>query len=106
MGIEKIDKNFALNTTCFEEGGMDYYPIPHANFGLYGVFYEDEVQAFMRLPKKVARQISEGVDALSGNTSGGRLRFSSRIRCVLSYVAYDLSGTERFYFAGRNGRRT
>ena len=90
MGIEKIDKNFALNTTSFEENGMEYYSIPHESFDLYGVFYEEATHAFMRLPKAVAQKISEGVDALSGNTSGGRLRFSTDSKKLEIRVGYEV----------------
>lgn len=74
MGIETIDKNFALQKD--ENTGMEYYSVPNTLFSLYGVSY-DEKDGFSRMPIEIAKRVSDGVAALTYETSGGRVRFST-----------------------------
>lgn len=74
MKIEAIDKNFVVGRKI--KGNVEYYEIPHSNFDLYGVQY-DEKQGFFRMPLNIAKTVSEGVALLATNTSGGRIRFST-----------------------------
>ena len=74
MDISKIDKNFAVGKVK-DDGNMRYYAIPCEPFDLYGVFYEQETERFVRMPSRIADKVSEGVAYLNYNTSGGRIRF-------------------------------
>ena len=87
MKIEKIDKNFKkaeLGRTDAAE-----YNIPCKGFDLYGVFYDEKLQKFMRMDGAVAAQVNEGVEILSANTSGGRLRFSTDSPFIGISVGYN-----------------
>ena len=80
MDISKIDKNFAVETIKNYEDKFDAYAIPNSKTDLYGVFYEND--KFVRLPKEVASNTSEGVLRLYSNTSGGRVRFSTNSKTI------------------------
>ena len=80
MDISKIDKNFAVETIKKYEDKLDAYAIPNSKIDLYGVFYEND--KFVRLPKEVALNTSEGVLRLHSNTSGGRIRFSTNSKTI------------------------
>ena len=67
---------------------MKYYPIPHPDFDLYGVRY-DETHGFLRMPMDVAEKVSEGVAILTKQTAGGRLRFSTNSKVLEIKVSYD-----------------
>ncbi len=91
MDIQKIDKNFAIKTDLVEDG-VRYYPIPHPDFALYGVYYDEERGKFARLNKAVADATNEGVAWLSTHTSGGRVRFSTNSTRIAIRVKYDALG--------------
>ena len=86
MRIETVDKNFAVARKI--HGNIKYYDIPHPNFDLYGVQY-DEKQGFFRMPIDVAKTVSEGVSLLATNTSGGRIRFSTDSNLLELKVRYN-----------------
>lgn len=68
MKIETVDKNFAVVRQI--SGGIKYYNIPHPDFDLYGIKY-DQQKGFFRMPIMIAERVSEGVGLLASNTSGG-----------------------------------
>ena len=77
--FSKIDKNFTIEKTI-EKSGIRFYDALSSPFEINGVFYEDG--KFRRLPKDVAKSVSEGVYALHANTAGGRIRFRTNSTCV------------------------
>lgn len=76
MEIWKIDKNFAPGNIA-TDGDVRHFALPCAPFDLYGIFYDGEEGKFLRMPKKTAAAVSEGVALLNTHTSGGRVRFST-----------------------------
>ena len=68
--ITEIDKNFKADVS-FEN--MTTYNVLSAPFEIKGVTFDGE--KFVRIPKQVAKSVSEAVSALYSNTSGGRIRF-------------------------------
>lgn len=82
--LEKIDKNFAVNTKL-NERDIKFYNVKEKPFDLYG-FYDNK--SFTRLPKDVAENTNEGVFALYTNTAGGRVRFSTDSKYIAIYVKY------------------
>lgn len=90
MDISKIDRNFS--TASATERDTVFYSAKEAPFAVYG--FSDSLCGgdFIRMPDSVAQTVSAGVAALSRNTAGGRLRFSTdsariTIRCRLSAIA-------------------
>ncbi len=88
MNIEKIDKNFLQNNRS-AESEMTEYEIPQSPFKLYGIFYDDNEKRFMRIPKTVAENTSEGCAFLMRHTSGGRLKFSTDSDTISIKATYD-----------------
>ena len=87
MKIEKIDQNFKKEE-CNQAAGRHCYTIPCDKFDLYGVFYDEKRQQFMRMNGDVAEEVSEGVGYLATNTSGGRLRFKTDSSVIGISVQY------------------
>jgi hypothetical protein len=74
--ISTIDKNLKVETVLIKDG-INFYDVRCAPFQVYGLYdYKNQPQ-FRRLPADVAAATSEGVAALSKQTSGGRVRFST-----------------------------
>ena len=89
MGIEKIDKNFDLRTKI-AVGDVKVYDIPSQNFALYGVYFEERANAFVRMDTSVAETVSDGVGILSRHTSGGRLCFATDSTTIKIAVEYPV----------------
>lgn len=102
MGIDisKVDKNFAQPAFDVKDG-MKYYPIPCAPFELYGVFHDGE--GFVRMPREVASEVSEGVAILNAHTAGGRLRFTTDSEYMELVVRFDLSLMRHMALSGSAG---
>lgn len=101
--IEEIDKNFKIKSDISHEG-VKFYDAEEAPLGLYGVFREGEEECFRRLPKAVAAAVNEGVDSLSTNTAGGRVRFRTDSPYVVLYAEMGWYGRmPHFAFSGSAG---
>ncbi len=72
--IEDVDKNFKIKTEIDKED-IVFHNILENPFKIYGIYYE--VGKFRRMPEKIAKSVSEGVEALHANTTGGRVRFKT-----------------------------
>ena len=70
--ITEIDKNLKVETAITREG-LTFRRATDAPFKIYGIYHDGE--RFRRLPADVAKATNKGVDYLSTNTAGGRLRF-------------------------------
>ena len=77
-----LDLNFKFNDIldCKEE--LEWHSFDENIFDLYGVFYSEKDEEFLRLPKEIAKATSEGVSWLANQTSGGRLRFCTDSKIV------------------------
>jgi lysophospholipase L1-like esterase len=87
--ISKIDKNFICEK--LNVGEINFSDIKKKPFDLYGVFYDEKLGRYLRMPDNVAEKVSEGVRYLNTNTSGGRVRFTTdsefvAIKCVTDSV--------------------
>lgn len=103
MGIEKIDKNFDLRQAINVDGAK-IYDIPSKEFSLYGVYFEEEANAFVRMPTQVSKTVSFDVCYLSRHTSGGRLCFSTDSSFVKIAVQYkDFGGMPHMPLTGSSG---
>ena len=70
--IDEIDKNFKVETKLGKTD-IEFYSVLESPFSVYGLIYENG--KFRRMPKDVAKSVSEGVLYLHSNTAGGRVRF-------------------------------
>lgn len=84
--LEKIDKNFAIETKI-EKEGIKFYNCLEKPFEIYGVFYEDG--RFRRMPEDVAKSVNEKIDYLHTNTAGGRVRFKTNSPYVAISAVMD-----------------
>lgn len=81
---------------------FDFYDAEQAPVSLYGVFREGD--GFVRMPRHIARRVSERVAVRNEHTAGGRIRFvtdSSRI-AVIAAVAPG-GGMPHFAYTGVSG---
>lgn len=71
-----VDKNMIVNSTI---GDVDvcWYDVKQAPFSLHGFHDPYTAPYFGRVPADVAAATSEGVDKLSRESAGGRVRFST-----------------------------
>ncbi len=77
MNIEKIDKNFVVETKI-EREGIKFYDCRDEKFEIRGVIPPiDDEGIFLRMPEEVAKSVSNGVAWLNTNTAGGRVRFKT-----------------------------
>ena len=74
MDIREIDKNF--DTTFVAPEDIEWFSVQNLPFSIHGVVYSEEGY-YRRMPKEIAEQISVGVEHLSKNTAGGRVRFAT-----------------------------
>ena len=101
MGIEKIDKNFAVKSEI-KRDGIRFYDIEDEPFRIYGVFKENG--RFVRLPEQTAKRVSEGVEDLRKNTAGGRVRFATDSSYIAIHAVMDnIEVMPHFPLAGSAG---
>lgn len=72
--ISRIDKNFNLKSVENKDG-MKFFNVLGEPFRIYGVFIDDG--DFCRVPKSVAKTVSDEVYALNMHTAGGRIKFKT-----------------------------
>ena len=102
MDIKKIDKNFNIESERAD--GLKYYRIPCEPFDLYGVYYEEKTERFVRMPSDIADGISQSVGVLNSNTAGGRIRFSTDSKRICVSVKYKaLSSMPHISMLGSSG---
>lgn len=89
--LTEIDKNFAV-VKNLNEPDMKVYDVRENDaFSIHGLYNPKSEKVFRRLPAEVAASVNDGVNALSLNTSGGRVRFRTNseyigIKCVMPEV--------------------
>lgn len=84
--ISKIDKNFEVQTKIQVEG-LKFYSAQEDFFSVFGVFKDGE--NYVRMPKKIAETVSDGVALLNKNTSGGRISFKTDSEYVAIHAKID-----------------
>lgn len=82
--ISKIDKNFEVKTNI-EKDNIKFYDAEDAPFSIHGV--KRDVLFLRRMPYEAAMKVNAGVQGLSGNAAGGRVRFVTDS----SYIAINCS---------------
>ncbi len=79
MDITKIDKNFKKqDVTAFKS---NIYKMPNEKFNIFGGYYDNEF-GFIKMPDKLSKEISEGVDWGSKCSAGIRLLFSTNSNVI------------------------
>lgn len=76
MNYINIDKNMIVNATIGDEAVV-WHDVRQKPFSLYGLYMPETEPFFHRLPFDVAAATSEGVEKLSEESAGGRVRFST-----------------------------
>ncbi len=103
INIEKLDKNFAEKKSA-DGSGMIERNILNGDFGVYGIFFDEERGGFARMPLSESKKVSTAVQGLSATTAGGRIRFSTdstKIGLSLKYVG--LTKMNNMSVAGNSG---
>ena len=75
MEIGKIDPR--LLDTLLKVDDAVWRSVLETPFSVHGVFYDEELGMFLRMPKEVSVKVSLQVRGLSERTSGGRVRFKT-----------------------------
>ncbi|MBR5632352.1 MAG: hypothetical protein IKW68_00085 [Clostridia bacterium] len=65
---------------------IKWIDVREAPFSIHGVFYDESIKKFARLPRDVASATSSNVNYLSLFTAGGRIRFRTDSRYVGIYA--------------------
>lgn len=85
MKITDIDVNFAAQE--FDTPDVVFYDAKTSPFAVYGVRYDGK--CYRRMPETAARNVNEYIDALSRNTSGGRVRFRTDSPYLVIWCAVE-----------------
>lgn len=86
-----VDKNMIVNTTI-GDAEVIWHDVKHSPFSLHG-FHEPTASAFFhRVPADVAAATSPGVDKLSRESAGGRVRFSTDSPYIAIRAKYRIVG--------------
>lgn len=89
MGIEKIDKNFKIDSQL-SDADIVWYNAKDDIFDIYGLYQPHMAGGFCRLPDDVVKNCNEGVGHLQKNTAGARLRFKTDSEYICLKVKYNL----------------
>ncbi len=101
MRIEDIDKNF-LPPSLPEGVELEYFDVREAPFKVWGLIYEGNT--FRRLPEKVAKATSCGVEFLHVHSAGGRVTFRTNSRYVaISAKMHNVARFSHFPTCGASG---
>ena len=76
MRISDLDKNFKVSDGQAPDTAV-WLNAKDQPFKLFGVFYDEEMQRFTRMPHEVAEKVSFGVGVIAPFTPGGRVRFKT-----------------------------
>ena len=109
MDIGKIDKNMLVEANVSEDV-VWHDMLDKSKFSLHGVFFEEESGEILRVPSKIAKETSMGVERLARHTAGGRLCFVTdspyvAIHCkvnghVMNHMAWSGTGGFDLYMDG------
>ena len=88
MKITDIDKNFLSQNADDNTTWIDVKSEP---FKIYGVFYDYERNAFIRVPRDIAEATNEGVAFLATNTAGGRVLFKTNSSSLSLKCTFEIN---------------
>jgi len=74
--MKDFDSNFKVETNL-DLKNVRFYNCLNEHFDLYGVFYDEKRESFLRMPFESAQAVSKDVCGLNFYTSGGRIRFKT-----------------------------
>lgn len=101
MKISEVDKNFKIETSI-KRNGLIFLDAKEAPFAIYGVFHEDGF--FRRMPKNIAKTVSDGVYYLHSNCAGGRIRFKTNSPYVAIHAKMsEIGKMPHFTLCGSGG---
>lgn len=102
--IEKIDKNFKIETKI-EKENIKFYNCLEEPFEVFGLIKPSEKHPyFTRLDQDVADTVNDGVKMLNKHTAGGRVRFKTSSPYVaISVKLHELSKFSHFALTGNMG---
>ncbi|MEE0930173.1 MAG: SGNH/GDSL hydrolase family protein [Acutalibacteraceae bacterium] len=86
-----LDKNMIINTSIGDTEVI-WHNVRCAPFSLHGLYKPETEPFFHRLPFDVAVATSEGVDKLSQESTGARVRFSTNSPYIAIRVKYRVVG--------------
>lgn len=98
--LEKIDRNFVVETEI-EREGLRFYDAEQPPFRIHGIFKENG--CFRRIPEEVAKQVSPGVHTLHTRSAGGRVRFVTDSPYVAIKTSYKPEKASAFAVTGTCG---
>lgn len=91
IAIEEIDPN--LKTAGISDRSrLQFFDIRQDPFRIYGLYDARRQPAFVRMPQKAAASVSPGVESLSRNTAGGRVRFSTDSEVIVLHAVMPAVG--------------
>ncbi len=82
-----IDRNFAIEPTV-TKNDIVWHNVTEAEFDIYGLYDPKHLQPFCRMNPDVAATVSDGVNYLTRDTAGGRIRFRTDSPYVAVRVVY------------------
>lgn len=85
MDIAKIDSNFSIPSSVTRED-LVWIEATDAQFSLYGAV---GANPYLRMPAEIAKAVSSGVEKLSRNTAGVRLRLRTDSPFIAIHVEWD-----------------
>ena len=98
QALASMDVNFKIDTNI-DKNDIRFYSALQAPFALYGLLYENG--KFRRMPEKVAKSVSPGVEYFYCKTSGGRVRFKTNSRYIaISAKMENIIKTSHFAMTG------
>ena len=68
MDIYSIDSNFRLSN--IKEQDVEWHEITKKEFSLHGVFFDESMHEFIRMPVGMAQSLSDNIRRLSRVTAG------------------------------------
>ena len=94
MAVEfnEVDKNLIVSSTIGKYD-VEFYDIKNPPFDVYGLYDYKNQDMYLRMPREVAAEVSEGVFKLNREPTGGKIRFTTdsdyiAIKTVMDYVGY------------------
>ncbi len=89
MGIEKLDKNFAIKANVDKED-IVWHSLTEECFDIYGLYNPKNGEELRRMPRDIAEKVSDPVAVLCRNTAGGRVRFRTDSPYIAIRIYYEV----------------
>lgn len=96
--LESMDVNFKIDTSINKKDIL-FYSVLQEPFCVHGLIYENG--KFRRMPEKIAKSVSPGVEFFYCKTSGGRVRFKTNSPYIaISAKMENIIKTSHFAMTG------